>query len=96
MITVKEEPLCFHCLNSKSQNFMFDLSSEFPQLKDQLYFDHSGATIPSKFLLDNWRREVTENVYGNPHSASSPASAAATGRINDIRTRIKRYYLLKD
>jgi len=69
---------------------MFDLSSEFPQLKNQLYFDHSGATIPSKSLLDNWNKEVTESLYGNPHSANSPASAAATVRINEIRSRIKR------
>lgn len=74
---------------------MLDLSSEFPQLKDQLYFDHSGATIPSKYLLDNWKREVAENVYGNPHSANSPASSAATSRINQIRLRIKRYNLSK-
>jgi selenocysteine lyase/cysteine desulfurase len=89
-MTIERETPCFHYLNSPIKKFMLNLSSEFPQLKDQLYLDHSGATLPSKYLLDNWKTEVSENVYGNPHSANSPASAAATHRINEIRSRIKR------
>lgn len=71
---------------------MLDLSLEYPQLKDQVYLDHAGAAIPSKSLLDNWRMEMLNSLYGNPHSVMSPASAAATNRINTIRSRIKRFY----
>lgn len=70
---------------------MFDLSLEFPQLKDQIYLDHAGATVPSKYMMDGWRTELSEILYGNPHSSTSPASAATTSRINAIRSRIKRY-----
>lgn len=95
MAIVRETP-CFHYLNNLNQNLMLDLTFEFPQLNDQLYFDHAGAALPSKYLLDNWKMDISKNIYGNPHSANSPASAAATRRINEIRLRIKRYSFKMD
>jgi molybdenum cofactor sulfurtransferase len=69
---------------------MIDLSIEFPQLKDQLYLDHAGASLMPVSLLRNWNFEVLENLYGNPHSLS-PASEKSTARIERVRARIKGY-----
>ena len=83
---------CFHFLNNNLEIFkMLDLSVEFPQLKDEIYLDHSGSALPSKSMLDNWRLEISETVFGNPHSKNSPAALASTNRINHVRSRIKRY-----
>lgn len=59
---------------------------EFPMIRDSVYLDHAGTTLYPKSLLDAFMRDMTGNLYGNPHSASN-SSQLSTSRIEDIRLR---------
>lgn len=56
-----------------------------------IYLDHAGTTLPPKSLMDAFATELTSNLYGNPHSASS-ASQATSNRIDDTRLRLLNFF----
>ncbi|KAB8275671.1 molybdenum cofactor sulfurase [Aspergillus minisclerotigenes] len=64
---------------------------EYPFLKDTTYLDHAGTTLYPKSLIDSFARDLTSNLFGNPHSRSS-SSQLSTQRIDDIRLRTLRFF----
>ncbi|KAK7952415.1 MOSC N-terminal beta barrel domain-containing protein [Apiospora aurea] len=61
---------------------------EYPMLKDDnIYLDHAGTTLYAKSLVDEFAVDMTTNLYGNPHSASS-SSQSSTARIDDVRVQV--------
>ncbi|KAK0748161.1 pyridoxal phosphate-dependent transferase [Apiosordaria backusii] len=64
---------------------------EYPMLKGSVYLDHAGTTPYPKSLMDSFVRDMTSNLYGNPHSGSS-SSQLSTSRIEDIRLRVLQFF----
>ncbi|CAK1354751.1 Molybdenum cofactor sulfurase [Cercospora beticola] len=64
---------------------------EYPQLKGKTYLDHGGTTLYAKSLIDDFAADLISNLYGNPHSASTP-SAIAGHRVDTIRERALRFF----
>ncbi|KAF7591179.1 hypothetical protein BBP40_001894 [Aspergillus hancockii] len=64
---------------------------EYPFLKDTTYLDHAGTTLYAKSLIDSFARDLTSNLFGNPHSRSS-SSQLSTQRVDDIRLRTLRFF----
>lgn len=44
-----------------------------------------------KSLMDQFARDMTENVFGNPHSASA-SSQLSTQRVEDVRLRLLQFF----
>ncbi|KAF1739006.1 Molybdenum cofactor sulfurase [Beauveria bassiana] len=65
--------------------------AQFPMLKDSIYLDHAGATLPSKALMDGFAAELTSVLYGNPHSGSLP-SQLSTDQVDDVRLRLLEFF----
>lgn len=59
--------------------------------KDTTYLDHAGTTIYAKSLVKQFSRELSTNLFGNPHSAS-PSSRLATKRVSDTRARVLEFF----
>ncbi|EXJ65316.1 selenocysteine lyase [Cladophialophora yegresii CBS 114405] len=66
-------------------------AAEYPQLKDTTYLDHAGTTLYTKTLIENYSREMTSNLFGNPHSASG-SSQLSSRRIDDARLSVLRFF----
>ncbi|KAL1964608.1 hypothetical protein VTN77DRAFT_6782 [Rasamsonia byssochlamydoides] len=64
---------------------------EYPLLKDVTYLDHAGTTLYAKCLIESFSRDLTSNLFGNPHSASA-SSQLTTSRVDDIRLRVLRFF----
>ncbi|KAL4913219.1 pyridoxal phosphate-dependent transferase [Aspergillus aurantiobrunneus] len=64
---------------------------EYPLLKDTTYLDHAGTTLYAKSLVDSFSRDLTGNLYGNPHSMSASSQLSAQ-RVDDIRLRALRFF----
>ncbi|RAL16035.1 putative molybdenum cofactor sulfurase protein (HxB) [Aspergillus homomorphus CBS 101889] len=64
---------------------------EYPLLRDTTYLDHAGTTLYAKSLIESFSRDLTSNLYGNPHSLSAP-SQLSTQRIDDTRLRALRFF----
>ncbi|CAK3886771.1 Molybdenum cofactor sulfurase [Lecanosticta acicola] len=64
---------------------------EYPQLKGKVYLDHGGTTLYAKSLVEEFSADLIHNLYGNPHSASTP-SALAGHRVDEIRERALRFF----
>ncbi|KAK4506838.1 hypothetical protein PRZ48_000571 [Zasmidium cellare] len=64
---------------------------EYPQLKGKTYLDHGGTTLYAKSLVEEFSADLIANLYGNPHSASTP-SAIAGHRVDEIRDRALRFF----
>ncbi|KAJ4165616.1 hypothetical protein LMH87_007240 [Akanthomyces muscarius] len=65
--------------------------TQFPMLKDSIYLDHAGTTVPSKALMDVFASELTSVLYGNPHSGSLP-SQLSTDQVDDVRLRLLEFF----
>ncbi|KAJ3409726.1 hypothetical protein HDV05_004283 [Chytridiales sp. JEL 0842] len=63
-------------------------AEEYPQIATSLYLDSSGASIPPLSLIQAFTRDITTNIYGNPHSTHSPSSTASSHVIACARARI--------
>ncbi|MCJ1306479.1 hypothetical protein MMC25_000122 [Agyrium rufum] len=66
-------------------------AEEFPTLKDTVYLDHAGTTLYPKTLIEDVSKELTSNLFGNPHSASA-SSQRTTRRIDDIRWKVLQQF----
>ncbi|KAK6387416.1 hypothetical protein LTS17_000684 [Exophiala oligosperma] len=64
---------------------------EYPSLLTTTYLDHAGTTLYAKSFIDAYHRDLTSNLYGNPHS-ESPASWLATERVEDARLAVLDYF----
>ncbi|CAG8778622.1 23413_t:CDS:10, partial [Cetraspora pellucida] len=65
--------------------------NEYPQLKGSVYLDHSGATAYAKSVLNSFTNDLTNNLFGNPHSYN-PSSQLTSQRVELIRARILRHF----
>ena len=65
--------------------------AEYPQLNDTTYLDHAGTTLYAKTLIDIYSRDLTSNLFGNPHSASA-SSQLSSRRIDDARLQVLRFF----
>ncbi|XP_021566797.1 molybdenum cofactor sulfurase [Carlito syrichta] len=52
-----------------------------------VYLDHAGATLFPQSQLENFTRDLTENVYGNPHSQNI-SSKLTYDTVEQVRYRI--------
>lgn len=62
-----------------------------PDTADTTYLDHAGTTLYPKSLIESFSRDLTANLFGNPHSMS-PSSQLSTHRVDDIRLRALRFF----
>ncbi len=53
--------------------------------------DHSGTTIYAKSLVDAFSADMVTNLYGNPHSASTPAKLSGQV-VDDTREQALRFF----
>lgn len=60
-------------------------------LQGSIYLDHAGTTPYPKSLMDAFANDMTANLFGNPHSASS-SSQLSTSRIEDTRLRVLQWF----
>lgn len=65
--------------------------TEYPSLLKTTYLDHAGTTVYARSLLDACHEDLSNNLYGNPHS-ESPASWLATQRVDEARQAVLDYF----
>ena len=56
-----------------------------------MYLDHAGTTLCARSAVEAFSRDIQNNLYGNPHSASL-SSSLATNRIEDIRVKALQFF----
>lgn len=66
-------------------------SKEYPTLDGTVYLDHAGTIPYAKSLVEAWSNELTNNLFGNPHSASA-SSQLSTRRIDEVRLKALRFF----
>ncbi|KAF9974492.1 hypothetical protein BGZ73_002088 [Actinomortierella ambigua] len=64
---------------------------QYPQIKDAVYLDHAGATLPAQTVLQQFTADLAQHLYANPHS-KSPSSQATSARIDAVRRRILEHF----
>ncbi|XP_021738426.1 molybdenum cofactor sulfurase-like isoform X1 [Chenopodium quinoa] len=67
-------------------------ATEFKRLgdTDTVYLDHAGATLYSELQMEAIFKDLTSNVYGNPHSQSD-SSLATSEIIKECRQQVLDY-----
>ncbi|KAK5048177.1 hypothetical protein LTR84_005847 [Exophiala bonariae] len=63
------------------------MEGEYPQLALTTYLDHAGTTLYPQSAIRSFAKDMTENLYGNPHSAS-PSSSLSTAVIEEVRNEV--------
>ncbi|TVU08500.1 hypothetical protein EJB05_41905 [Eragrostis curvula] len=66
-------------------------ATEFKRLEGTVYLDHAGATLYSEAQMANVVKDLTTNVYGNPHSQSD-SSMAASDLVASARHQVLKYF----
>lgn len=64
-----------------------NIRKDFAHLKGGTYLDHAGATLYSESQLRNVLKDLTTNIYGNPHS-HSPSGHLSSKRTEEVRKSI--------
>lgn len=64
---------------------------EYPALASTTYLDHAGTTLYAKSLIEAYSKELTANLFGNPHSASA-SSQLSSRRVDDVRLQVLRFF----
>ncbi|KAJ5550412.1 hypothetical protein N7461_005110 [Penicillium sp. DV-2018c] len=64
---------------------------EYPLLNETTYLDYAGTTPYAKSMIESFSRDLTSNLFGNPHSMSL-SSQNSTQRTDDIRVRMLRFF----
>ncbi|TIA01844.1 PLP-dependent transferase [Aureobasidium pullulans] len=77
-----------HMENEEVETFR---DREYPQLAGKIYLDHGGSTLYAKSMVEAFSKDLITNLYGNPHSDSTP-SAIAGHRIDAIREKALRFF----
>lgn len=67
-------------------------AGDFPQLDEQglIYLDYTGSGLPSRSQLRAYQRAMSNEIWGNPHSASVP-SRRSTEAIRRARQATLRF-----
>ena len=66
-------------------------AAEYPSLTETTYLDHAGTTLYAKSLVEKFSKDLTQSLYGNPHSASA-SSQLSSHRIEDTRLQVLRFF----
>ncbi|XP_075684622.1 molybdenum cofactor sulfurase [Rhinoderma darwinii] len=66
-------------------------NKEFSRIADVTYLDHIGTTLFPKSLLQSFMADLSENVYGNPHS-NNLSSRLTHDTIEHVRYRILQHF----
>ncbi|XP_070536354.1 molybdenum cofactor sulfurase-like [Ptychodera flava] len=66
-------------------------STDFARLEGTTYLDHAGATLYAQSQLDSFYKDLSQNVYGNPHSHNA-SSRLTTDTVEQIRYRVLRHF----
>ncbi|KAJ6043943.1 uncharacterized protein N7446_002139 [Penicillium canescens] len=78
-----------------SQGYSVDVDiireQEYPLLNETTYLDHAGTTPYAKSMIEAYSRDLSSNLFGNPHSISI-SSQISTQRTDDIRLRVLRFF----
>ncbi|KAM4687750.1 molybdenum cofactor sulfurase [Discoglossus pictus] len=64
---------------------------EFSRMGDLIYLDHIGTTLFPQSLLKRFMADLSENVYGNPHSQNI-CSRLTHDTIEHVRYRILQHF----
>ncbi|XP_018416165.1 PREDICTED: molybdenum cofactor sulfurase [Nanorana parkeri] len=64
---------------------------EFSRIGDTIYLDHVGTALFPESLLQKFMADLSENVYGNPHS-SNLSSRLTHDTIEHVRYRILQHF----
>ncbi|XP_069075620.1 molybdenum cofactor sulfurase-like [Pleurodeles waltl] len=64
---------------------------EFSRIRDVTYLDNVGTTLFPKSLVENFMKDLTENVYGNPHSQNA-SSMLTHDAVERVRNRILQFF----
>ncbi|KAF2434140.1 PLP-dependent transferase [Tothia fuscella] len=78
-------------MGTYNKNVELIRDTDYPQLKNSTYLDHAGTTIPAKSSLDSFARDMSTNIWGNPHSHSTP-SREAGHRIDEVRLKLLHFF----
>ncbi|XP_062115811.1 molybdenum cofactor sulfurase isoform X2 [Humulus lupulus] len=65
-------------------------ATEFKRLGGLVYLDHAGATLYSELQMEAIFKDLSTNVYGNPHSQSDSSSASAD-IVREARQQVLDY-----
>ncbi|RHZ81353.1 hypothetical protein Glove_121g71 [Diversispora epigaea] len=68
--------------------------NEYPQLKGITYLDHSGSTTYPKSVFTSFTKDLTNNLYGNPHSRN-PSAQNTSQRVDQVRAKILKHFNAK-
>ncbi|XP_055341218.1 molybdenum cofactor sulfurase 3-like [Paramacrobiotus metropolitanus] len=71
----------------------FNRAEEFPQLDENVYLDHAGATLFAKSQMEGWMAEMCSpgNLLSNPHSRHA-ASLHTSAQIGVLRRKILAHF----
>ncbi|XP_036740950.2 molybdenum cofactor sulfurase isoform X3 [Manis pentadactyla] len=64
---------------------------EFGRLAGTVYLDHAGTTLFPQSQLTSFTNDLTENIYGNPHSQNI-SSKLTHDTVEQVRYRILAYF----
>ncbi|KAI4457573.1 molybdopterin cofactor sulfurase mosc [Holotrichia oblita] len=67
------------------------ISAEFTRMKDICYLEHAGATLYSEKQMSEIFRDLSSNIYANPH-AKSTTSKLTEDSIDQIRFQILNHF----
>ncbi|KAK8940628.1 Molybdenum cofactor sulfurase [Platanthera zijinensis] len=66
-------------------------ATEFKRLKGSVYLDHAGATLYSEAQLEAVFKDLSMNVYGNPHSQSDSGQTTSS-IISEARQQVLKFF----
>ncbi|XP_071942133.1 molybdenum cofactor sulfurase-like isoform X2 [Antedon mediterranea] len=68
-----------------------NIEIEFPLLQDVVYLDHAAATLYARRQLDSYMQDISNHIYGNPHSRSQ-SSQLTSEVVENVRERILNHF----
>ncbi|XP_022947409.1 molybdenum cofactor sulfurase isoform X2 [Cucurbita moschata] len=66
-------------------------ATEFKRLEGVAYLDHAAATLYSELQMEAILKDLTANIYGNPHSQSD-SSFATSDIVRNARQQVLDYF----
>ncbi|GMG99326.1 hypothetical protein Nepgr_001166 [Nepenthes gracilis] len=66
-------------------------ATEFKRLDGTVYLDHAGSTLYSELQMEAVFKDLTSNVYGNPHSQSD-SSLVTASIVRECRQKVLDYF----
>ncbi|XP_015212667.2 molybdenum cofactor sulfurase isoform X1 [Lepisosteus oculatus] len=75
----------------ESGDMMEMRNKEFARIKGMTYLDHAGTTLFPQSQIKGFSQDLSENVYGNPHSHNS-TSRLTYDTVESVRYRILQHF----